>query len=421
MIARLLIGRAVAALATALIPTGLTLAVIRATGSAVDLGIVLAAETIPMVLLLPIGGVVADRLPPRRVILVADLARCATQTVIGARLLLGDPSVGEIAGLAALTGVAVAFGIPAVSPLVVAVAPPEGRLRLNARLGMVNGFAQIGGPALAGGLTLWAGAGWSFVITGVLFAGSALTLGGIVTTAPSSPRGRFLADLHEGWREARRHRWFLTSVLGHGVWHLCAGFLLTLGPVIAVRSLGGESAWIVIAQAGTVATVVGVLLAPRLPIARPLAVTNCSAALYAVPLVALSIPAPLVVVACAYFVAMFGLGLLIPLWDTVMQRRIPQEALGRVGSFDALISFVARPLGLAVAAPLAAWTGTAIPLLTAAVLVAAVNLAVVALPEVRARTDHDGGPADVAAKPDAAAPGTPAPGTAASRSRTADL
>ncbi|GII27149.1 MFS transporter [Planotetraspora mira] len=387
MIARLLAGRAVAALATALIPTGLTLAVIRATGSALDLGIVLAAETIPMLLLLPIGGVVADRLPPRRVILVADLARCAAQVMIGARLLLGDPSVGEIAGLAALTGVAVAFGIPAVSPLVVAVAPPDGRLRLNARLGMVNGFAQIGGPALAGGLTLWAGPGWSFVITGILFAGSAVTLGGLVTAPPAGPRRHFLADLREGWREARRHRWFLTSLLGHGVWHLAAGFLLTLGPIIAVRSLGGESAWIVIAQAGTVATVAGVFLAPRLPISRPIAVANASAALYAVPLVALAIPAPLVVVACAYFIAMFGLGLLIPLWDTVMQRRIPQEALGRVGSFDALISFASRPIGLAVAAPLAAWAGTAIPLIAAAVLVASVNLAVVALPEVRERTD----------------------------------
>jgi MFS family permease len=392
MLARLLTGRAVAALATALIPTGLTLAVIRATGSALDLGIVLAAETVPMLLLLPIGGVVADRLPPRRVILVADLVRCAAQLVIGVRLLLGDPSVGEIAGLAALTGVAVAFGIPAVSPLVVAVVPPDGRLRLNARLGMVNGLAQIAGPAVAGGLTLYVGEGWSFVITGALFAGSALTLGGLATAPPTAARRHFLVDLRDGWREARRHRWFLTSLVGHGVWHLAAGFLLTLGPIIAVRSLGGESAWVVIAQAGAVATVLGVFLAPRLPISRPLVVANGSAALYAVPLVALSIPAPLVAVAAAYFVAMFGLGLLIPLWDTVMQRRISQEALGRVGSFDALISFAARPLGLAVAAPLAAWVGSTIPLLSAAALVASANLIVIALPEVRVRTDHAGGP-----------------------------
>ncbi|GII55019.1 MFS transporter [Planotetraspora thailandica] len=390
MIARLVAGRAIAALATALIPTGLTLAVIRATGSAVDLGIVLAAETLPMLLLLPIGGVVADRLSPRRVILVADMTRCAAQMAIGLRLLLGHPAVGELAALAAVTGFAVAFGIPAVSPLVAAVAPSEGRLKLNARLGMTNGFAQMAGPALAGGMTVFAGVGWSFMITGALFAVSALTLGGLVTPQAPAPatRRHLLADLSEGWREARRHRWFLSSVLGHGVWHLAAGFLLTLGPIIAVRSLGGESAWVVIAQVGTVAMVLGVVAASRLPISRPLAVTSGAAALYACPLVALAIPAPLVTVAGAYFVAMFGLGLLIPLWDTTMQRRIPQEALGRVGSFDALISFAARPLGLAVAAPLAAWTGAAIPLLVVAVLVAAVNLMVLALPEVREPVDR---------------------------------
>ncbi|GLW99516.1 MFS transporter [Microtetraspora sp. NBRC 16547] len=392
MITRLVIGRAVAALATALIPTGLTLAVIRSTGSAVDLGVVLAAEMLPMLLLLPIGGVLADRLPPRRVILAADLARCVAQLAIGVRLLLGDPSVSELAGLAGLTGVAVAFGVPAVSPLVTSVVPAEERLRINARIGVVNGLMQMAGPALAGGLTLWAGAGWSFLITGVLFAGSAVTLGGLVTAPRAVTRRHFLADLREGWSEARRHRWFLTSLAGHGVWHLGAGFLLTLGPIIAVRSLGGESAWVVIVQAGTVAMVLGIPLAPRLPIRRPLVVTAIGGALYACPLAAFAIQAPTVAVAAAYFLGMLGLGLLIPLWETTMQRRIPQEALGRVGSFDALISFAARPLGLAVAAPLAAWAGTAIPLLAVAVLVAAVNLMVLALPEVR--TPETSGPAE---------------------------
>ncbi len=80
---------------------------------------------------------------------------------------------------------------------------------------------------------------------------------------------------------------------------------------------------------------------------------------------------------------MFGLGVLSPLWETEMQRRIPLETLGRVGSFDTLISFAARPLGLAVAAPLAAAVGATVPLLVAAVLSAAANLSVLLLPDVR--------------------------------------
>ncbi|MEU6430486.1 MFS transporter [Microbispora sp. NPDC046973] len=394
MIARLVAGRTVAALATALIPTGLTLAVIRVTGSALDLGVVLAAEMLPMLLLLPVGGVIADRFPPRRVILVADLVRCAAQVTLGSLLLLGHPGIAVMAGLAALTGAAVAFGVPAVSPLVIGVVPAERRLRVNAHIGVAGGLAQIAGPALAGGLTLLLGPGWSFLLTGVLFAGSALTLGGLVTAPrPATERDHFLADLREGWREARRHRWFLISVAGHGVWHLGAGVLLTLGPVIAVRSLGGEAVWVVVAQAGTVATVLGVFAAPRLPIRRPLAVAAVGAAVYACPLAAFAfstaLPAPAVVVTAAYVVAMLGLGMLMPLWETVVQQRVEPQALGRVDSFDALISFAARPLGLAAAAPVAAWAGATAPLLTAAVLVAVVNLAVLALPEVRRRTTEE--------------------------------
>ncbi|GGO30659.1 MFS transporter [Microbispora bryophytorum] len=394
MIARLVAGRTVAALATALIPTGLTLAVIRVTGSALDLGVVLAAEMLPMLLLLPVGGVIADRFPPRRVILVADLVRCAAQVTLGAMLLLGHPDIAVMAGLAALTGAAVAFGVPAVSPLVLGVVPAERRLRVNAHIGVASGLAQIAGPALAGGMTLWLGPGWSFLLTGALFAGSAVTLGGLVTAPrPAAERAHFLGDLREGWGEARRHRWFLVSVAGHGVWHLGAGVLLTLGPVIAVRSLGGEPVWVVVAQAGTAATVLGVFVAPRLPIRRPLAVAAVGAAVYACPLVAFAFPtafpAPAVAVTAAYVVAMLGVGVLTPLWETVVQQRMEPQALGRVDSFDALISFAARPLGLAAAAPLAAWAGAAAPLLTAAVLVAAVNLAVLALPEVRRRTTEE--------------------------------
>lgn len=106
------------------------------------------------------------------------------------------------------------------------------------------------------------------------------------------------------------------------------------------------------------------------------------AAAFALPLAAFAAPLPMPVVTGAYFTAMFGLGVLSPLWETTMQRRIPHEALGRVGSFDALISFAARPLGLAVAAPVAAATGTAVPLLAGAALVAAANLGVLLLRDV---------------------------------------
>ncbi|MBL1090606.1 MFS transporter [Streptomyces sp. 9-7] len=387
---RLLVGRTCAALATALIPTTLTLALLRghaagSTGSAGDLGLVLACELLPMLVLLPVAGVLADRFPPQRVVLAADLLRGAAQTAIGAELLCGLVRVPDLAVLAAVTGAAVAFGTPAVRTLVAATVDADQRLRLNSRLDVATGLAQTAGPATAGGMMLMLGAGWSSLLTGALFIGSAATLGGLHTRRAARPADGghpgFRAQLREGWTETRRHRWFLTNVLGHGVWHLAAGFLLTLGPLIAVRSMGGDAAWVLVTQLGTVGMLVGAFAAGRLPIRRPLVGVAVGAAVLALPLAAFGLGLALPWAASAYFLAMFGLGVLSPLWETAIQRRIPREVLGRVGSFDTLISFAARPLGLAVAVPVATLLGTSAPLLAGAVLVAAANLAVLLLPE----------------------------------------
>ncbi|MFG1696413.1 MFS transporter [Nonomuraea sp. NPDC049309] len=389
MIARLLIGRCLSALATALIPTTLTLAVLRAGGGEGELGVVLAAELVPLLVLLPVGGVLADRIRPARVVLLADLTRCLSQAVIAAELLLGVHRVLDLAVLSAVAGVAIAFGSPAVPRLVVAVVPGPDRLRVNARIGVVTSLSAVAAPAIAGAATVAAGPGWAAGITAAVFACSAWTLGGIRGTPVPEEAVRdggqatlagkgFGRELAEGWREIRRRPWFLACVAGHGVWHFVAGLFLTLGPVEAARGTGGEAAWAVIVQCGTVGMVLGVLLAPRLPIRRPVVAVQLGAACYAFPMAALAAGASLPVTAAAYAVALFGLGLLSPLWETVVADEVPEHALGRVRAFDQLISFASRPFGLAVAAPLAGLTGVAVPAVAGGVLVAAVNLAAIA-------------------------------------------
>ncbi|GAA1647993.1 hypothetical protein GCM10009733_051370 [Nonomuraea maheshkhaliensis] len=450
-----MIGRCLSALATALIPTTLTLAVLRATDDAGALGIVLASELVPMLLLLPVGGVLADRLRPERVALFADLVRGVSQAAIAVELILGLYRLVDLALLSAIAGAAIAFGSPAVPRLVVAVVPGPARLRMNARIGMVTSLSSVAAPAIAGTVTVAAGPGWAAGLTAVLFAGSALTLSGIRTStarpvegyqgaeegaegqsAEKSPRGQSVAargagggeslrgqgaagvaanrglespeakergtfsafgrDLGHGWREIRQRPWFLACVFGHGVWHFVAGLFLTLAPVTVVQDLGGETSWMVIVQSGTVGMVLGVFAAPRLPIRRPLALMQVGAAAYLLPMVALAIPGPVTVLAGAYFLAMFGLGVLIPLWETVVAEEIPERALGRVRSFDTLISFASRPFGLAVAAPLAGLTGVTALAVAGGVLVAAANLLAIAWspttpdPNARRRDNVDG-------------------------------
>ncbi|MFD5119514.1 MFS transporter [Streptomyces sp. NPDC058385] len=387
---RLLVGRTLSFLATALVPTALTLAVIRATGSAGDLGIVLAAELVPQLVLLPVGGVLADRFPAQRVAFAADLVRGIAQLAIGAELLLGAVRIGDLAVLSAVTGAAIAFGTPTMSPLVAATVPQEARLRANAHLGVARGFALVAGPGIAGVLVVAVGAGWAFVFTATVFGVGAVTLGGL-RTEPGQAKAHtptFFRELAEGWQEVRSRPWFWTNLVGHGVSNLAAGVLMTLGPLIAVERLGGEISWVVVYQAGMAGMLAGAFVAPRLRATRPLVVTSVCGALFALPMITFAVPLAVWVNAVAYGIAMLGIGVLNTLWQTTMQRHFPPHALARADSYDALLSFAARPLGLAVAAPVAALTGSAAPLLVTAALVAVANLACLALPDARAITNR---------------------------------
>lgn len=194
---RFVAGRTLSVLATCLIPTALTLTVIQATGSAADLGIVLACELFPQLLLLPVGGVLADRLPPHRVALAADVLRGAVQLLIGVELLLGVIDIVHLSVLSVITGIAVAVGTPTTSPLVAAIVPQHGRIRANSLLGVVRGMALVVGPGLVAVLVVTVGVGWSFVLTGLLFAVAAATLGGLRIAPRARPERptTFFADL----------------------------------------------------------------------------------------------------------------------------------------------------------------------------------------------------------------------------------
>lgn len=108
-----------------------------------------------------------------------------------------------------------------------------------------------------------------------------------------------------------------------------------------------------------------------------------SAVLFAAPLTAFAVPLPVWADAVAYGVGMLGIGTLNTVWQTTMQQHFPPHALARADSYDALLSFAARPLGLAVAAPLAEQAGVTVPLAVLAYLVAVTNLTIIALPDVR--------------------------------------
>jgi hypothetical protein len=248
---------------------------------------------------------------------------------------------------------------------------------------MTNGATRLVGPALAGTFVLTIGPGWTFLLDATSFGASAALLALITVRHVPSPRRPLRADLAEGWSEVRSRDWYWSSLIAHGVWNGAMGVMLTLGPALAVEQLGGEGVWIATLQAGAFGLVLGSFLATRIRPRRPILVANLALSMFAIPLALLAATAPAPLVIAAYGIALTGLGILNPTWETVVQTTVPPQVLARVTSYDWLLSLGAAPLAYALA-PIAASTwGPSVPLAVTAVLVGAACLATAAVPGVR--------------------------------------
>ncbi|MFC4502598.1 MULTISPECIES: MFS transporter [Streptomyces] len=399
----LFLGRTLSLAGDAVVPAALSLAVLRATGSTSALALVLGCAMVPRLLLLPLGGVVGDRFDARRVALTTDLVRCVTQLYVGLQLLGSAPGLWQIAVAEAVGGAASAFAMPTLPRLITGSVPGDDRQAANAALGVVGSATRLGGPALAGVLILTVGPGWAFVLDAVSFAVSAALLAVLRIAHVPGERHSLRVDLVEGWQEVRSRDWYWSSLLAHATWNFAAAVLMTLGPALAVRQLGGERTWVAILQAGAVGLLLGSLLAGRARPRRPILLANLGLATYALPLALFAAGAPAVAVIAAYGLALAGLGFLNPVWETAVQAAIPADLLARVTSYDWLLSMGAMPLGY-VLAPLAAdaW-GPQAPLWAAAIAVGLACAGTAAVPGVRrftapADTAHHTAPGQVEVK-----------------------
>jgi MFS family permease len=146
----LFLGQAVSWLGTGMVGVALAFAVLSVTGSASDLGFVFAARSVPLVVFLLAGGVFADRLPRRRVMIAADLARLGSQGLLAALLVTGNARLWQIVVLVTVDGAGTAFFNPAVTGLVAQTVSPERLQQANALRALTMSAGEVGGPALAG-------------------------------------------------------------------------------------------------------------------------------------------------------------------------------------------------------------------------------------------------------------------------------
>jgi MFS family permease len=378
-------ARATSAIGDAMTPVALTFAVLEATGSAGDLGLVLAAYTLSHAVFILVGGVWGDRLPRNRVMLSCDLISASALGTLAVLVIGGEPRLWHFSVLAFVAGTAQSFFNPASTGLVPQTISPARLQQGNALNGLTESGSWIFGPTLSGVIVATAGAGWVFAIDAVTFVASAAFLSRLrVPAAAAAPERRaFLSELAHGWREVRSRRWLWTSLIAFGIGNLAWGAPQVLGPVVAEQELGGAAAWGLIMTGGGIGGLLGGLLVLRWRASRPLLVSHLLIVVLAVYVLGLTVPLPTLVLSAGFLVSMGAIVVANTLWETVLQSRVPNESLSRVSSYDWAISLIFMPLGFAIWGPLSDWIGLEETLLLAAATIVVTKVAVALVPEVR--------------------------------------
>ena len=354
-------------------------------GSPSDVGIVLAANMIPFILLLLIGGVWADRLPRHQVMIATDLVRFGLHAALAALVFAGDVPLWQIASIEALFGAAMAFSRPAYTGLLPQTVPEEDIQAAQALTGITNTVSQFVGPAIATGLVLWAGAGWAFLLDALTFLVSAAFL----TRVRPRPRGEvrerasLLREAAEGWQAVRERSWVWAIVGGAAfVVLLVVGPLTTLGPAVAEELHGEAGIYGVLMAVLGIGTIGGSLAAIRWRPRHPIRVGQSLIVLYSASAAVFAAGAPVPAAALAFLLGGFAVGMFGVLWETALAENIPPHLLSRVGAYDWLGSMALIPVAYLVAGPLGESIGSPEVLLAGALAGVLVEVAILSVPGV---------------------------------------
>ena len=380
------LGRAISRLGNAFTPLALAFGVLDGGGSAADLGVILAAVTLPQLLFLLVGGVVGDRFDRRIILIGTDLVMGIAQAISAALFILDAAELWQLVCLQFLVGCASAFFNPASQGAIRDVVGPE-RVQVAQSLLSISGSStRIIGPAMAAALIAATDAGVALAIDALSFFISAAFL-----TRVKMPRkviavsNTIKQDLSAGWQEVSSRSWVWGYILSACVFQATSlPALAILGPVISKTQLGGASAWATVLSVQSVGAVLAGFILMKW---RPLFPMRT-----AVLLLFLSVPLPIVLAMTEVqvlwlLVPALLAGLSIPmsdtLWFAALAENIPEEAQSRVSSYDWLGSLAFAPLGYWVIGQMADIYEASLILLSVGILEIVATGAAFALPGIR--------------------------------------
>ncbi|CAM5678522.1 MFS transporter [Streptomyces canus] len=378
------IGFAASCFGDGMVPLVTAFAVIGQGDGAVELGMVLAVGLLCRLAATLVGGVLADRMSRLRLMAGADTLRCTVQLALAGLLLTGHGSALVLAVGNALYGIGAGFFGPASKGLMPTLVGKELLQQGVALQALTRSTCMIIGPAVAGMLIPLAGTQSVYVIDAATFAVNIAVLLWLPATGSRGTGGAsFRADLVEGWSEMVQRRWVSANLVVHALWNFGMAVFFVLGPVLTDQRLGGPAAWGVVSASMAVGSLVGGVLVMRWRPRRPLVSGNLVLFASGLPLLALWLDWSTPWLALAAAVADACVVLLNTLWESTLQRVIPDQVLSRVASYDFLLTMMAMPLAYALIGPIIGLIGTDGTLLTGAALVMIPCVWVCLLPSVR--------------------------------------
>ena len=365
-------------------------AIIALGGGAGDIGLVLGARAVPLVLFLLIGGVWADRLPRRTVMIASDAVRAVCQATFAAILLLGVGGMPAIVAITFVYGAAEAFFRPALSGILPQSVSPERLQEAYGLIAMTPAVGMLAGGILGGTAVALISPAGAIALDAATFAVAIVLLGLARFRAVAlAERGRsFLHDLRDGWDAFRRRTWLVVVVLGESFYALLVmPAIFVAGPLIAEQYLDGATSYAAIVSAFGLGFVTGGLIVARLTPRRPLVLAYAVTMPFVGTFIALSVPAPTAVIAACAWLGGAVIVISGSLLETTITRQVTPDLRSRVGSFRALGSQVCQPIGFGIAGAIIAGIGLSGMMWLAAAAVFANVAMVLATPSVRAMDD----------------------------------
>src|SRR6478609_5316786 len=379
----LFVGQAVSVVGEEIFPIAATISVLNAGGDAFDVGLVLGARWLAVVSFALVGGVWADRLPRRVVMIGSDIVALAG--VLALALAPGTPHIAFVAAMVFVVGASEAFFRPAETALLPSLVPKAQLTSANSLIAVSFRTAAVVGPGIGGLFVAAFSVHAAYFIIVVALAVSATSLY-LLNEPPRELRERavsFAAEIRDGWHALKAQPWAVAVILGG------TAFLMlvvapenVLLPIIGRREFGSDTVYATSLALFSLGGVVGAVLAVKLKPRKPGRLGLLLTLLLVPMLVALAFPVAAWVIFVTYFVGGIGIEPFNVYWQSALQREIEPDKLARVSSLDWMASFGFMPIGLALTGPLANAVGERTVLLGAALACVVITFVVLRVPGV---------------------------------------